>query len=295
MYCREYFRLLIAFNWSIGVTASRSPISIATVTDLPFYSFTAWAGRRRTFTQPFRVRLWRIAGCSLSTILVPAWRSFDPALTPDVSALADIAQLVSEKLLPKRYFICAASMGGLIALLKLRQYGADGVNGFVNIEGNLLPEDCMFSRRTASHDPEQFRTKVFPEMISELLRSPHTGDRVIAHNMALNTDARAYYSFSHETVRESDSGNLINEFLALDIPRLFLYGEVNRSLSYLERLRQSIIEVVEIPRSAHFLFYDNPVRTFDVIGEFVHRHDASSSNIGELNSTNLMDTRRHLR
>ena len=38
---------------------------------------------------------------------------------------------------------------------------------------------------------------------------------------------------------ESDSGRLIEEFLALPIPRLFLYGEVNRSLSYLQRLRES--------------------------------------------------------
>jgi len=197
---------------------------------------------------------------------------FDPVTTPDVSALADIAHLVAERLMPRHYFICAASMGGLIALLKIRRHGTNGLDGFVNIEGNLCPEDCMFSRRTASQHLELFRTQVFREIISELLRSPHTGDRVIAHNMALNTDARAYHAFSHETVRESDSGKLIEDFLALKVPRLFLYGEVNRSLSYLDRLRQGEVEVGEISRSAHFLFYDNPLETFAVIGEFVHRH-----------------------
>ena len=163
----------------------------------------------------------------------------------------------------------------MIALINLRRRGTPGLDGFVNIEGNLCPEDCMFSWRTASHDPEQFRIQVFPQMISELLRSPHTGDRVIAHYMALNTDARAYRAFSHETVRESDSGKLIDDFLKLKAPRLFLYGEVNRSLSYLDRLRQGGIEVREISRSAHFLFYDNPVETFTVIAAFVHRHEQS--------------------
>jgi pimeloyl-ACP methyl ester carboxylesterase len=200
---------------------------------------------------------------------------FDPAQSPDVSALGDIAHLVSKKLMPEHFFIVAASMGGLIALLKLRTHGAHGIDGFVNIEGNLLPEDCMFSRRTASHDPDTFRARVFFEMISELRNSPHTGDRIIAENMAMNTDARAYYAFSHQTVAESDSGRLVQEFLALAIPRLFLYGHVNRSLSYLDRLRQGSVEVREIPRAAHFLFYDNPIDTFTAIGEFVQRHGTS--------------------
>jgi transposase-like protein len=46
----------------------------------------------------------------------------------------------------------------------------------------------------------------------------------------------------------------------------------NQSLSYLSRLRDSDVEVCEIPRSAHFLFYDNPMMTYAAIGEFVNRH-----------------------
>jgi hypothetical protein len=38
---------------------------------------------------------------------------------------------------------------------------------------------------------------------------------MVAHNMALNTDVRAYYSYSFETVSESDSGRLLDEFLSL--------------------------------------------------------------------------------
>jgi hypothetical protein len=90
--------------------------------------------------------------------------------------------------------------------------------------------------------------------------------------MALNVDVRAYYAYSFETVSESDSGKLIEEFIALPIPRLFLYGAANRSLSYLPRLRSSSVEVREISSSAHFLFFDNPVETFQVVGEFVHAH-----------------------
>jgi pimeloyl-ACP methyl ester carboxylesterase len=76
-------------------------------------------------------------------------------------------------------------------------------------------------------------------------------------------------------VAESDSGRLLEEFLGLPIPRLFLYGDANGALSYLPRLRASDVRVREIPSSAHFLFHDNPVETFQAIGEFVNAsHDS---------------------
>ena len=90
--------------------------------------------------------------------------------------------------------------------------------------------------------------------------------------MALNVDVRAYHAYSFETVAESDSGRLLGEFLGLPVPRLFLYGEANRGLSYLPRLRGSPVQVREVPASAHFLFYDDPVETFRAVGEFVREH-----------------------
>ena len=56
---------------------------------------------------------------------------------------------------------------------------------------------------------------------------------------------------------------------------LFLYGERNGTLSYLQRLRSSGVQVVEIPSAGHFVFYDNPVATFQAVGEFVHALPAS--------------------
>jgi pimeloyl-ACP methyl ester carboxylesterase len=127
----------------------------------------------------------------------------------------------------------------------------------------------MFSRRVVSHKLESFEP-VFRQMMGELRASPFAGDQIIAHNMALNVDIRGYHAYAFETVAESDSGRLIEEFLALLIPRLFLYGDANKTLSYLPRLRASSVQVREVPSSAHFLFYDNPVDTFQAIGEFIH-------------------------
>jgi pimeloyl-ACP methyl ester carboxylesterase len=178
--------------------------------------------------------------------------------------------LLLKELLPRDVFIVAASMGGLIALLLGRRYGIKEMRGFISIEGNLAPEDCIFSRRVAAHSFDELSATLFDQIQTELRSSNYAGDRMIAHNLALNTDIRAYYAYSFETVRESDSGRLLDEYLNLPVPKLFLYGEANKTLSYLPALRASNVKVCEIARSAHFLFYDDPVATFEEIGRFVN-------------------------
>lgn len=162
-------------------------------------------------------------------------------------------------------------MGGLIVLLQIRRHGVGRIQGLINLEGNLESVDCMFSRRVVPHPLSAFEP-VFVEMMNELYASKFAGDKLVAQNMALNVDIRAYHAYSFEAVSESDSGRLIEEFLEIPIPRLFLYGEANCTLPYLDRLRSSPVEVVEVSSAAHFLFYDNPVETFEAIGDFVHRH-----------------------
>lgn len=212
-----------------------------------------------------------LADCTLATFDQPGTglAAFDPDAGVDVSALADMAQGVADQLMPGPYFLAGASMGGLITLLQMRRHGIGRIQGHINLEGNLAPEDCMFSRRVVSHDLDSFEPE-FRRMMEELRASRHAGDRIIAHNLALNVDIRGYHAYSFETVAESDSGRLLEEFIGLPIPRLFLYGEANESLSYLPMLRASGVLVQRIPASAHFLFYDNPVETFRAVGDFVH-------------------------
>src|SRR5262245_46703109 len=89
-----------------------------------------------------------LADCTVLTFDEPGTglAAFDPDADLDVSALADMAQSVAARLLPGPYFLAGASMGGLITLLQLRRYGVGRIRGLINLEGNLCPEDCMFSR-----------------------------------------------------------------------------------------------------------------------------------------------------
>ena len=139
-----------------------------------------------------------------------------------------------------------------------------------NIEPVVASEGALETALSRYYD----KGPDFDQMIGELRSSRYAGDQLVAHNMALNVDIRAYHAYSFQTVAESDSGRLIEEFLRLPMPSLFLYGETNKGLSYLPRLRGSPVRVREVPSSAHFLFYDDPVATFQAVGEFVREHAA---------------------
>ena len=188
----------------------------------------------------------------------------------NIDDLTEISSLFIKQLGISNFILCGTSMGGLTSLLYLKDCGPGNVKAYINIEGNLLPEDCMFSSKVVSYDFETFASQVLPKTISDMKEKGNTGYHIIANNLQLNTNVRSYYNYSFQTVEYSSTGELLVQFKALKIPRLFIYGEENNSLSYIPELRKSGMTVKEISKSNHFIFYDNPKELYEVIGDFIN-------------------------
>jgi pimeloyl-ACP methyl ester carboxylesterase len=155
-----------------------------------------------------------------------------------------------------RFLLVGGSMGGLVALL-YAEGNPSKIAAFVNVEGNLAPEDCMFSRSVIPHSYSQFEKVVFPQIKKAL--AAKTGPGFARHLQVLEkAKPRAYYDYSLQTIEYSERGNLLDRFLSLPAPKCFLYGSQNRHLSYQQRLRESECAVVEILNANHFLIYDQP-------------------------------------
>ena len=174
----------------------------------------------------------------------------------DIDAAVDIVEEFVEALDPPRFLLVGASLGGLVGLLYAERRPGR-LTGFLNVEGNLAPEDCMFSRLVVPHSYGAFAREVLPQIKRDVAGRPGRGFAEHAKVLEL-ADPRAYYDFSFQTVSYSDSNALLTRFLALPVPIHFVYGSRNRSLSYLPRLRQSRCRVTEIADADHFLFYDQP-------------------------------------
>jgi len=191
-------------------------------------------------------------------------------LVLNVDDLTAISSLFIQQLNIADFILCGTSMGGFTTLLYLRNEGRDKVKAYINIEGNLMPEDCMFSSKVAKYDFETFANEVFSKTILEMKARGNTGYHIIANNLELNTNVRSYYNYSFQTVEYSATGGLLEQFIALKVPKIFIYGQENKSLSYIPTLIKNGVNVNEISNSNHFVFYDNPKELYEAIGDFIN-------------------------
>lgn len=176
----------------------------------------------------------------------------DSSKPPDFSyAMEDQAQLlglVLEKIEADRIHIVAHSMGCAIGLL-LAERIPRKVASFVNVEGNLIAEDCgLISRKTIEIPFEEFRDSVFDKIRS---KGPQPWRRLSA-----KTDPWAFYKSCESLVAWSDSGRLLDIFEHLEARKLYVYGDENSDMEILGRLGG--IRKSAIPDSGHFVMNDNP-------------------------------------
>ena len=67
----------------------------------------------------------------------------------------------------------------------------------------------------------------------------------------------------------SDNGDLMNRFLGLPCPKMFMFGAQNRSLSYLDHIEANGVRLSEIPDCGHFPMYSNPALMWRELAEFI--------------------------
>jgi pimeloyl-ACP methyl ester carboxylesterase len=183
--------------------------------------------------------------------------------------LVETARAVLQDVGVGRFHLVGHSMGGLTALL-LAIEDPGRILSFVDIEGNLAPEDCFLSRQVLTH-PSDNAQRFFDGFIERTRRSPFFSSARYAANLRHKVRPGAVRGIFESMVDLSDNGDLMAKFLALPFPRMFMYGEQNASLSYLPTLAGGGVELAEIPSSGHFPMYSNPVAMWERIAEFQAR------------------------
>ncbi|KAI9168084.1 alpha/beta-hydrolase [Paramyrothecium foliicola] len=187
----------------------------------------------------------------------------------DMPFLVATAEAVLSHFNIKQFHLIGHSMGGLTALL-LAKHHRDRILSFVDIKGNLAPEDCFLSRQIfqfPSDDPEAF----LGAFIERTCSSNSYASSLYASTLRTRVKAGAVRAIFESMVRFSDEEDLLGLFIGLPFPRMFMFGEQNRGLSYLGRLEKEGIELAEIPESGHFPMYSNPVEMYRRIAAFLEK------------------------
>ncbi len=172
---------------------------------------------------------------------------------------AEVCKLVIDKLSLNNIHIVGHSMGGAVALLlieKLRQK----VKSFINLEGNLISEDCYISRRAFGISFDEFK-RIFEKIKEDNKNSPW-------YNMLCKTMPLAFYKSSRSLVEYSDSNELLRKFLELKIKKAYIFGEKNAKMPVLEKIKGKV-KVFPISKSGHFMMLDNPEEFYRKLFEII--------------------------
>ncbi|MEL6316010.1 MAG: alpha/beta hydrolase [Pseudomonadota bacterium] len=205
-------------------------------------------------------------GCGGSTLDDPEALS--------IPFLADAAVAVCDALGFERFHLSGHSMGGLTGLM-LAHAHPRRVLSFIDIEGNLAPEDCFLSRQIVEH-PAADGDAFLAGFIERVSRRPEYGSRLYAAALPLKVRPAAIRPIFTSMVALSDETPLLEIMAGLPCPRMFVYGEQNRRLSYLDSLPSLGVEVAEIPFSGHFPMYSNPPALWSAMAGFLSRSEAAA-------------------
>lgn len=172
-----------------------------------------------------------------------------------------------------KFHLIGHSMGGLTALL-LAQRHPKRVLSFVDIKGNLAPEDCFLSRQIfdfPAEDPVVF----FDDFINRTRSAMSFGNPLYASTLRARVRAGAVRPIFESMVQISDKEDLLSTILGLPFPKMFMFGDENSGLSYLKRLEKGGVELAQIAESGHFPMYSNPVLMYRRIFGFLQQINQS--------------------
>jgi pimeloyl-ACP methyl ester carboxylesterase len=181
--------------------------------------------------------------------------------------LVETAKAILDRFGIDRFHLVGHSMGGLTALM-LAHDDPERVLSFIDIEGNVAPEDCFISRQIFDF-PAIDEATFLDELIERTWSSASYSCALYAASLRNKVRAHAVRGILTSMVELSDHGNLIAKLLSLPCPRMFMYGEQNASLSYLSHLKAGGVSVARISCSGHFPMYSNPVEMWATIAAFL--------------------------
>jgi pimeloyl-ACP methyl ester carboxylesterase len=188
-----------------------------------------------------------------------------------IAFLQQTVESVLERCGVRRFHLVGHSMGGLTALMYADDHH-DAPLSFTDIEGNVAPEDCFLSRQIVDY-PSNAPTEFLDRFIERMWQTPGFSHPLYAAGLRAKVRCEAVGPIFHSMVELSDNDDLLSKFIHLPFPKMFVYGDENRSLSYLATLKDQGVELAEIAHSGHFPMYANPPALWTRISEFIDRSE----------------------
>ncbi|MCP4753608.1 MAG: alpha/beta hydrolase [Proteobacteria bacterium] len=176
---------------------------------------------------------------------------------------ATILELVLEQYDYDKFHIVMHSMGGAMGLF-LALGSKEKIASIVNMEGNLIASDCGFaSKGTSLMSFAEYKSE-HEKMVKELVES----NDLFGTLFLAKADAYGFHTSAVDLVRCSESGELLEIFNSINVPKMYIHGERDRNDEVLPLLSEDIA-VVEIPDAGHVMQIDNPAVFYEVLDKYI--------------------------
>lgn len=175
---------------------------------------------------------------------------------------AAVVKKLVDQLAPKTISIVAHSVGGATGLLVAQEL--PNMAHYINVEGNLVSEDCgLITRGTAKQSLEEYESHGFQDFLNLLTSS----DRQDFHEWAKwykQASPRALHATASSVVEWSDSGKLLEIFNNLDT-KTYVYGDEEPKGYLLSRFEN--VDVRYLPGLKHFMMIEDPRVFFSLVAK----------------------------
>lgn len=181
---------------------------------------------------------------------------------------AEVCRLIIEKLDLKNINLVGHSMGGAIGLLLIEKI-PDRVISFINLEGNLIGEDCDMSGKVTKISYEEFKKSLFEKINNQTKELNETGAE-LRYEWSRKSYPYGFYQSSKSLVKWSDSSRLLDLFMKLKIKKVYIYGDRNSGKPGLKRIKDRV-KTISIPNSRHFMMMDNPEEFYKILAQILRQ------------------------
>jgi pimeloyl-ACP methyl ester carboxylesterase len=186
-----------------------------------------------------------------------------------IEDLATITLKLALYLNLKKIIIIGQSLGGLTGQVFAMNY-PDHLYSLISVEGNLTPQDCNVQSRDVFRyrflgDEEAF----FARIEKRMRESKKPGFEDFIATMRKNIVDRAYFDYSRSLVDYSDGVPLLEKYINLPMPTLYIHGSNNADLPQIPVLQKAGKAVASIADSDHFPTMTNPVDFYRAVAGFL--------------------------
>lgn len=211
--------------------------------------------------------VWKSPEFAGYSIVVPDLPGFGESKMPkkfysSMENLAEICKLLVEEIGARKVHVIGHSMGGAIGLF-LAERIPNKFGSFMSVEGNLIGEDCSFTRKTTGKTYEEFKQNVVDKL--DIVYKPK--ENALKHwlGWCKKADPVCLYNSGKSLVEWSFSHKLLEKFKALDKSKVYIHGEK----SHLKKILALIPEInkISISKSGHFPMVDNPQEFYQKLAE----------------------------